>query len=74
MERNFRPPRHPPLEYEGYGLHNRYFLKSEPMNKIFFIFNWIKIHFDNVFMQQRGFDYLFTSLKKLFVFELLKRL
>ena len=44
------------------------------MNKIFLIVNWSNIHFDNVFIQQRGFDYLFTSLKKLFFYELLKKI
>ena len=44
------------------------------MNKIFFMVNWNNIDFDNIFMQQRIFDYLFTTVKKFVFYELFKRL
>jgi hypothetical protein len=44
------------------------------MNNIFLIVNRNNIHFDNVFIQQRSFDYLFTTLKKIVFYELFKKI
>ena len=40
------------------------------MNKHFLIVNWNNFHFDIVFIQQRTFDYLFTTIKKIVFYHL----